>query len=148
MPATITYTDSLTVTSCWCGIKVAIPNDLYRQARENGHRVWCPLGHTFVWGETETDRLRARAEQLKADQRWYAQRLNAERDLRLDTERRLSAQRGATTRARNQRDRDRTRVAAGVCPCCNRTFKNLARHMAGQHPDFGPLGHDDGDGDG
>lgn len=27
-------------------------------------------------------------------------------------------------------------VGAGVCPCCNRTFKNLARHMAGQHPGF------------
>jgi hypothetical protein len=27
-------------------------------------------------------------------------------------------------------------VANGVCPCCNRTFQNLARHMAGKHPDY------------
>lgn len=25
-------------------------------------------------------------------------------------------------------------VAAGVCPCCNRTFQQLARHMASKHP--------------
>jgi hypothetical protein len=32
--------------------------------------------------------------------------------------------------------RIKKRVAAGVCPCCNRSFKDLARHMAGQHPDY------------
>jgi DNA-binding XRE family transcriptional regulator len=31
----------------------------------------------------------------------------------------------------------RDRVKNGVCPCCNRTFENLARHMSTQHPDFG-----------
>lgn len=33
--------------------------------------------------------------------------------------------------------RTKNRVAKGVCPCCNRSFTNLAKHMAGQHPDFG-----------
>jgi hypothetical protein len=28
------------------------------------------------------------------------------------------------------------RVANGVCPCCHRSFVNLHRHMAGQHPDY------------
>lgn len=27
------------------------------------------------------------------------------------------------------------RVAHGVCPCCNRTFKQLAMHMAQMHPE-------------
>ncbi len=31
---------------------------------------------------------------------------------------------------------ERERIVSGVCPCCNRTFQNLARHIAGQHPDF------------
>lgn len=39
------------------------------------------------------------------------------------------AQKGQNTRLKN-------RIAAGVCPCCNRSFQNVARHMAGQHPDF------------
>lgn len=28
------------------------------------------------------------------------------------------------------------RVAAGVCPCCTRTFQNLAAHMQNKHPGF------------
>lgn len=39
-----------------------------------------------------------------------------------------AAYKGAATRLKN-------RAKAGVCPCCNRTFQNLARHMASQHPD-------------
>lgn len=30
--------------------------------------------------------------------------------------------------------------APRVCPCCNRTFQNVARHIAGQHPDYADLG--------
>jgi hypothetical protein len=26
----------------------------------------------------------------------------------------------------------------GVCPCCNRTFQQLARHMKAKHPGYGP----------
>lgn len=28
------------------------------------------------------------------------------------------------------------RVAAGTCPCCKRTFKQLAAHMNRKHPDY------------
>ncbi|WP_165394478.1 helix-turn-helix domain-containing protein [Pseudoxanthomonas winnipegensis] len=31
----------------------------------------------------------------------------------------------------------RQRVMNGVCPCCNRTFENLRRHMHDKHPEFG-----------
>lgn len=34
--------------------------------------------------------------------------------------------------------RDRARFANGVCPCCNRSFENVARHMRTQHPDYDP----------
>lgn len=27
---------------------------------------------------------------------------------------------------------------AGMCPCCRRTFKQLAEHMKSKHPDFDP----------
>lgn len=36
---------------------------------------------------------------------------------------------GVATRLKN-------RAAHGVCPCCNRTFQQLARHMSAKHPDF------------
>jgi hypothetical protein len=30
----------------------------------------------------------------------------------------------------------KNRVGHGVCPCCTRSFQNLARHMASEHPTF------------
>jgi hypothetical protein len=32
--------------------------------------------------------------------------------------------------------RIRNRIAAGVCPCCTRTFKNVARHIKDKHPTY------------
>src|SRR5690606_15231496 len=32
--------------------------------------------------------------------------------------------------------KERQRFANGVCPCCNRSFTNVARHMRTQHPDY------------
>jgi hypothetical protein len=121
---TITFTAQLTVTTCWCGVHVGIPANLDRQARETGKEIYCPLGHTFVYKETEVERLRREAQTLR-------ECAAAERDLRADTERRLRAQKAATTRAKR-------RHAAGVCPCCNRTFQQLARHMKTKHPDYDP----------
>jgi DNA repair exonuclease SbcCD ATPase subunit len=59
------------------------------------------------------------------------QRAQAERDLREDTERRLSAQKAQTTKARK-------RAAAALCPCCNRSFVQLRRHMETKHPGYDP----------
>lgn len=128
---------TLKVMSCpTCHITYAIPASLERAAlhwrgsQSNGWRLCCPLGHTWWYtGENEEDRLRG---QLVGERERRA-RLAAERDQLQASER---AQRGAATRARNERDRVRTRAAAGVCPCCNRTFQNVARHVASQHPDF------------
>ena len=131
---------TLEVVSCaTCHITYAIPASLkssalkYPGGSSGGWKLCCPLGHTWWYvGRSVEDKLQASRDR--------AGRLSAQLD---QTQASLRAQKGAATRARNQRDRDRSRVAAGVCPCCNRTFQNLARHMAGQHPDFGPVGEHD-----
>lgn len=48
---------------------------------------------------------------------------------------RVAAYKGQVTKVKR-------RVSKGVCPCCNRTFENLARNMESQHPAYG------GEGDG
>lgn len=121
---TISYTGTLVTATCWCGIPHAIPEALDRALTDGATRVYCPLGHSYVRSPSEADRQRNRADEAE-------RRLAAERDLRLDTERRLAAQKGATTRAK-------TRAAAGICPCCNRSFAQLRRHMASKHPDYDP----------
>jgi hypothetical protein len=31
---------------------------------------------------------------------------------------------------------DAYRIGNGVCPCCNRSFTNLRRHMTTKHPEY------------
>lgn len=129
-------TTLVAVTCSVCGILYAIPSRLDRSARAhpgdrpNGWHLSCPLGHTWHYaGETETERLRRQLESAK-DARAF------ERSRREQAEAHARAMRGVATRRKNELDRAKARVAAGVCPCCNRTFQNLARHMNTKHPGY------------
>jgi len=129
--STLTYTGQLVVTSCWCGIRLAVPDDLYRVAkRHKGRRIYCPLGHEFIYGDTTDEQLAA----ARQDSQLLRKRLGATHDLLRQEERSHIATRGHVTRKK----KELARVKAGVCPCCRRSFQNLARHMAGQHPEFKP----------
>jgi hypothetical protein len=101
---------------------------------------YCPNGHgQHYLGKTEAQkltekleeerRLRQRAEQNVA---MWADDAREAKD-RADKERhRANAYKGHATRITK-------RAKAGVCPCCNRTFKALAAHMANKHPQFTPI---------
>lgn len=126
---TLTYTGKLTVLTCWCGMRHAVPEEL-RDFQLRQHRdgrdvtgIYCPLGHSYVpAGKSEADKLR---EQLERER----QRLTATRDLLAHEERSHAATRGHLTRTKK-------RVGNGVCPCCGRMFQQLARHMKAKHPGY------------
>jgi hypothetical protein len=128
---TLRYSGVLTIVTCWCGTYHAVPAEL-RQQQERQHAngrdqtgIYCPHGHSHVIaGESEVEKTRR---ELEASRDRAAQ-LAAERD---QAEASARAYKGAATRARK-------RAGAGVCPCCNRTFKQLAQHMKSKHPDFDP----------
>lgn len=122
MNTTLVYAGTLVSHTCWCGIHHAIPESLSRTAKETGKAIYCPLGHEWVIRETELDKLRRQVEQQKD----RAARLIAQRD---QAEASLSATKGVVTKLKK-------RASAGVCPCCGRTFQQLARHMKAKHPDF------------
>ena len=118
----LTITETLVVETCWCGIHHAIPRSLQRQAYDHGTAVHCPLGHTWIVTQSKVDELEHRL----TDERARVARVVAE----LDQERaELRTTRGQLTKARK-------RTAGGACPCCNRSFVQLARHMATKHPDL------------
>lgn len=123
---TLAYAGTLTVRTCWCGIRHAIPEELSLAADRNKSLVvFCPVGHEWVSGShelRESDRLREWLEQ----ERDRSARIAAERD---QVEASLRATKGVITKMRK-------RASAGMCPCCQRTFQQLARHMASQHPGF------------
>ncbi len=120
----------LAVATCdVCGITYAIPGKMMDEARERGHSqiTWtCPNGHQGIGfhglSAEELERRKFERERNRA---------NALKEQRDEVERRLSAQKGATTRARK-------RHAAGVCPVCTRSFKQVREHMERMHPDYDP----------
>lgn len=122
MAETMFYTGTLIVTKCWCGISHGVPQELYDQADRCGKTVYCPLGHSWVLGDSETKKLKAQLASAREESEHY-------REQRDYAERQARAHKGHHTRTKN-------RIANGVCPCCNRTFVNLGKHMKSQHPDF------------
>ena len=121
MSLTMEYTETLIVTHCWCGIACAVPENLFTYTkRHKGKAIFCPRGHEFIFGNTVE-------EQLADEKRRHA----ATRDLLRTEERSHQATRGHLTRQRK-------RAAAGVCPCCHRSFQNVQRHVQVKHPDFNP----------
>lgn len=106
-----------------CGVPYTVPEVRYQSMRTEGGFAHCPNGHAWGWkeGTKQRDELRAERDRLKQA---LAQR---------DDE--IAELRAAEANATQQHKRTMKRVHAGVCPCCNRTFKNLARHMASKHPE-------------
>ena len=121
MSQTISYSDTLSVETCWCGTTYAIPTtlrDYMMDCKRNGRQqpnVYCPLGHTwFFSGEAEVDKVKR-------------QLANIEEELRIE--------RASHSSTKGELTKSRKRAARGVCPCCKRSFVNVARHVAHMHPE-------------
>lgn len=117
--------DLVTITCCrnGCGVVFAVPSDFEGFRRKDHQLFYCPNGHDQHFpGETreekackELARERANHDQTKAALR--------------DKEAKLIAKDKETSRLKK-------RVKNGVCPCCKRSFVNLASHMKTEHPKF------------
>ncbi len=114
-----------------CGIYFAVPTCFYDEQKEVGRDGgWhCPNGHRRVFRESNSARLRRELAQTQHELEQSEAEARRQREFRKQTERQLSATRGAVTRAKN-------RISKGVCPCCSRSFVNLRRHMQGKHPEY------------
>lgn len=126
----------VTVTCYKCGLPFCVPKRWDDERRSDHANFYCPNGHAQCYTgktalERECDDLRTKLarETHRAEQADEARR----RAVRAaeHTERRRRAAKGQLTKLTK-------RVAAGVCPCCTRTFTNLAEHMRRQHPSFVP----------
>lgn len=116
-------------TTCWCGTPFMLPERLLESARNSGHTIYCPHGHAVAWKETEADKLRRERDRLKQDQaRLEDEKRAAWATANQQAERAAKAERKVKTLTK--------RAAAGTCPCCQRTFANMAQHMKHQHPDY------------
>lgn len=109
-----------------CGVLWAM-TDGFLDQRRNDHRTWyCPNGHSWHYpGESDLEKAKRQAKEARDS-------LARER-ARLDqVQASLRATKGVVTKQRTKLER----VAKGVCPCCNRSFRDLKRHMTTKHPDY------------
>jgi ssDNA-binding Zn-finger/Zn-ribbon topoisomerase 1 len=123
----ITVSDKIVLHACpTCFIVHGMLED--RGVR--GKSCHCPNGHSWYFtGKSELDSTK---EALERERRIAANRL-----VRLEAERRnTERERRSHAATKGHQTRLKKRIAGGACPCCNRTFVNLERHMSGQHPDF------------
>lgn len=111
---------------CNCGIFFAVPKAYLKDRRLDKKGFYCPNGHSLSYAEGSLEKL-ARQKQ-ESEQALHAQ-LNKANHARLVAEKERDGE-------RRKRQKVEKRVANGVCPCCNRTFADLARHMNGKHPEF------------
>lgn len=117
------------VSCCNCGTVFGINDGQLRSLRRSGDWFYCPNGHQQRFTETDADRLRKKlelTEQARERARIWAQSVQDQYD----------AERKSHAATKGQLTKTRKRIAAGVCPCCRRTFANLGRHMTGKHPDY------------
>lgn len=123
----------VTISACaQCRCMFSMPEELYRSAKcSPSISFYCPFGHSnhYPAGETEAEKFRRERDLLAQRVAEKDDEIKRQRDLREGAERRLVATRGVVTRIKN-------RVGHGVCPCCTRSFSNLARHMASKHADY------------
>ena len=128
------WLDLVNVT-CWCGLPLAVPSTLYKQATEQGVTLYCPVGHKFHYGDTLLDKTRREAERLKQQTaRLESELIEAKNEAAAEARKAANAQKQAKT-AKTQFKNLRKRSVAGVCPCCHRTFSNVQRHMQTKHAD-------------
>jgi hypothetical protein len=110
-------------TCCNCGTVFALSAALQEVRLEDHRTFYCPAGHGQSYtGKTEAERERERAEQAERELADARTRLMQEREELRVTKRRLTT--------------ERRRTAAAVCPCCQRSFVQLRRHLSAKHPDY------------
>lgn len=121
---------SETCCNAECGITFAMPRTFQMCMRETKNNFFCPRGHPqHYFGKSPLDEEKARVEMLRKQLAWANEREAAERASKQRALRKATALKGVVTRTK-------ARVGNGVCPCCNRTFQQLARHMQHKHPEY------------
>ncbi len=112
-----------------CGGTYAI-NERYREQKEEEGGSWtcpyCQCGWGYT-GNSKINKLEREIKTLRKQKEW------TELDLK-NQKNQTRAFKGEATKAKNKL----ARTKVGVCPCCNRTFKQLAAHMKNKHPAWKP----------
>jgi hypothetical protein len=116
-----------------CKCKMWIDDALNEAALNARGKIsfYCSYGHSQIYSEGENEETLLRRERdILKQQAARLEELATQERARADTATEALAKSKAKTR------RMAKRASAGTCPCCARTFSNMAEHMKHQHPEF------------
>ena len=123
----------LTEVNCGaCGGVYAINERKHEWCRENGESWNCPycqIGWGFNHSGSELTKARRALEEERKRKESALARANEAERAKAEA---LKQLKGTKTKLHNVKDR----ISKGVCPCCTRSFQNLARHMKTKHPEY------------
>lgn len=116
---------------CDCGVEFHLAESFKKDLITSKKQFFCPNGHAQSYRENEADRLRRERDRLAQQIAQKDDEISWQRKQREAAERQVTAAKGQITKLKK-------RAKAGICPCCNRSFSNMAAHMATKHPDMDP----------
>ena len=112
---------------CWvCGVPFRLSAAFVEASKRHHTGFKCPRGCSLGFGESTEDLLKREKEQSA---------LAFQAQINEANHARLVAEKAAKKAIADKRKVER-RVAHGVCPCCNKTFADIANHMITEHNDF------------
>jgi hypothetical protein len=138
---TITVEQELVTEECsQCGILFAMTTDFQRKMRQHpGTGFYCPAGHCLQYtGKSDAQKLREQLEEERRQRQRAEQRVAEWADDAREAREQAEHERRRANGYKGRAARISKRAKAGVCPCCNRHFVALERHMATKHPTFTP----------
>lgn len=126
---------------CVCGSRQGMSEEAHRIFRKTNATFYCVLGHPnhYPAGKPREQQLREQVEQERRARARAEQQVAMWQDVARDAEAKAKQERARANGYKGHATRITKRAKSGVCPCCNRTFKALAQHMATKHPDFTPI---------
>lgn len=113
---------------CNCHVVFGMESRHRQRLIDNGKSFYCPSGHEQHYSQSTVQKLKSQLEQESA-------RLARERERRLGAEKESEYFRKSRDGMKGALVKAKKRAVAGVCPCCTRTFQNVARHMETKHPE-------------
>lgn len=118
---------TFTIEHCFkCGAAFAVPEHVQVGWQQRGTTFYCPNGHVQHYAESLEAKLKKAQEELARTRQFLDSERNAHRQTNINFK-------ATQTRLKNIKKR----VSVGTCPCCQRTFKQLAAHMKNKHPEYG-----------
>lgn len=125
--------DELVITTfviihCYkCSIPFAVPNRYKEHLLQTRESFYCPNGHSQAYVQSTEDILKKKIANLETT--IYDKNNTVQSLQKLYRNKTIENKRNKTMLKNTK-----LRVSNGVCPCCNRTFQNLAEHFKTEHP--------------